>query len=227
MKIAENSPKIEVQLLSQRVYEPIKEKILNLSYKPGERLVEQHLAAEFGISKSPIRDALQRLERENLVYMLPFIGSHVAKISKKEYAEIHQLREALETYCLSGGLSSYTEEDIDQFRKVMESAKKKLAEGDALGAFGEHFFFHFLIIEKFKNISITGIYSCLSDKIKRYINVAQKYIPSRLKLAHEEHMKLLRAIEKKDAALAADELKAHLLKVLNSYLKSDEIENFK
>jgi len=226
MKTAENSPKIEVQLLSERVYELIKEKILNLSYKPGERLVEQNLAVEFGISKSPIRDALQRLERENLVYMIPFIGSHAAKISKREYAEIHQLREALETFCLNGGIGSYTEEDINQFRKVMESAKKKLAEGDAVGAFGDHFHFHFLIIEKFKNTSIISIYSALSDKIKRYINVAQKYIPSRLKLAHEEHIKLLKAIEKKDAGLAVDELKMHLLQVMNSYLKPNDIENF-
>jgi DNA-binding GntR family transcriptional regulator len=194
MNLNPRSQKIEIQLLSNRVYDFIKTGIINLSYKPGEQLIERRLTAELGVSKSPIRDALQRLERENLVYMIPFKGSYVANVSKEQYEEMHQVREALEVYCLSRGLTTYTEEEI---------------------------------IQKFGNKLIENIYSNLSDKIKRYINIAEKHIPSRVKLANEEHRDLLKTIEEKDVTLAVNELKSHLSKVLDAFLNCDAIKDLK
>ena len=221
-----NVENLEVELLSDKVYGIIKRNIIDLSYKPGEQLGEQELAAVMGISKSPIRDALQRLEREKFVDMIPFKGSYVAGVSKQEYKEIHQVREALEIYCLSQDCQSYTEEDINKLRQVMASAKKKLEKGDNSGAYKDHFYFHSLIIQKFGNELIENIYSNLADKIKRYINIAEKYIPSRIRLSNEEHMKVLKAIEKKDTALACNELKFHLSNVFDSFLNSDALRIF-
>lgn len=217
----------DIQLLKHKVYEAIKKSIIDLSLPPGKQLVEQRLAEGLGVSKSPIRDALQRLERENFVHMIPFKGSYVADVSKQQYEEMHQVREALEVYCLSRGLTTYTEEDINLFKQVMDSARKKLEKGHHSGAYSSHFYFHFLIIQKFGNKLIENIYSNLSDKIKRYINIAEKHIPSRVRLANEEHMGLLKTIEEKDVTLAVNELKSHLSKVLDAFLKCEAIKNLK
>jgi DNA-binding GntR family transcriptional regulator len=224
VKNNKNYNKIDIQRLSDKAYEAIKARIINLSLKPGEQLLEQQLAHELGVSKSPIRDAFHRLERERLVYMIPFKGWYVYPVSMEEFREIHQVREALEIYCLRNGLSSFTQEEINEFKKLMGSAKKKLDRGNNSAAYNAHRLFHSLIITKLKNKLIEDIYSNISDKLNRYLSISVKYVPSRVRLANEEHFSLLEAIEKKDVPLSVERLKLHLSNLLEDYLNCDEIK---
>jgi len=216
--------KIEINRLSDKVYSTIKQSIINLSLKPGEQLVEMQLAAELGVSKSPIRDAFQRLEREKLVSMVPYKGWYVQKVSLEEFKQNHELREALEIHCLSKGLGSYTKEDIKEFKQTMELAKKKLDQGNNFAAYKAHHHFHVLIVKKLKNKLLENIYSNISDNLERHLNIGVRYMPSRTRLANEQHFNLLEAIEKKDVSLAVDRLKGHLSMLLEDYLNCDEIK---
>lgn len=78
----------DFQLLKDRAYDAIKKSIIALSFLPNEQLVEQRLARDLGVSKSPIREALHRLEREGLVYTIPFKGGFVAEITEEAIREI-------------------------------------------------------------------------------------------------------------------------------------------
>jgi DNA-binding GntR family transcriptional regulator len=94
----ENEPKAihAFPLLKHRAYEDIKQRIVDPTLRPDEQLIEPRLAEQVGFSRSPIREAVQRLEQEGLVYSLPFKGRFVAEINNKAIRDIFQLREALE-----------------------------------------------------------------------------------------------------------------------------------
>lgn len=214
---------LNFQLLKDRVYESIKERIINLSFSPGEQLFEKELGDSLGVSKSPIRDAFHRLEQEGLVYTIPFRGCFVSKLSIQEFKEIFQLRQALEMFCITESVALYTNEDIKGFRQVTKLAKNSLNEGNKDAAYAGHLDFHKLIITKLGNRSIENIYSNIEDRLKRYLNIAVKYMPNRVVISNEQHFEVLKAIERKDAILAAKELQSHLSTVLDDYLNCDEI----
>ena len=109
---------INIQLLKHQAYEGIKQRIINLTLRPNEQLIEQRLAEQLGISKSPIREAIQRLEREGLVYSLPFRGGYVAEVSEQDICDIFQLREALERFCVRNACLEYRDEEIRKIRKI-------------------------------------------------------------------------------------------------------------
>lgn len=107
----------DIQLLKDRIYQNIKSSIIELHLYPGEQLTEQRLADELGVSKSPIREALQRLEQNGLVHMVPYKGCYVSKLEKEECRELFQTREALELFCIDQKMDSYTEQDIRILRR--------------------------------------------------------------------------------------------------------------
>jgi len=208
-----------IQLLKDRVYDTIKENIINLSFLPGEQLIEQRLAEALGVSKSPIRDAFQRLEQEGLVHSVPYKGCFVADISTRECKELFQIREALEHYCLEYGLDDYTEEDIGEFQRIMDSALTHMDHNDENAALDTHLSFHHLIIKKSNNRFIASTYANMNDKMRRYIEIIVRSDPNRVSHSSEQHRNLLRAIveRKKDRALKL--LRAHLFSILEDYLK--------
>ena len=78
------------------VFETLREAIINQTLKPGERLMEIQLAEEMGVSRTPVREAIRKLELEGLVVMVPRKGAYVAGISMKDIHEVYELRSALE-----------------------------------------------------------------------------------------------------------------------------------
>jgi DNA-binding GntR family transcriptional regulator len=213
----------DVQLLKDRVYSAIKSKIIDLSFKPGEQLIEQRLAEVLGVSKSPIRDAFQRLEAEGLVKTVPYKGCFVATISRQEFKDVFQLREAMELFCIEQSFDSYTDDDIRQFEEIMDRSVQLLTGGDEMSAYHEHLHFHELIVEKLGNELIERIYSNIGDKLSRYLNIVVTYIPNRIPSSNQQHQRLLSAIQKRDKNRAVDELRIHLTDVLQDYLVRQEI----
>jgi DNA-binding GntR family transcriptional regulator len=205
--------------LSDRVYEAIKEKIISLEFQPGAQLVEKQLASELGVSKSPIRDAFQRLEQDGLVYSVPFRGCFVSDLTAEEFKEVFQLREALEIFCLEETLASYTQEEIRELRLANQAAKKELEKGSKARAFKRHLDMHALLVEKLGNHLISNIYSnIINNKLKRYLNMGLS-LKHRVRLSNEEHKTLIEALDRRNLGLASRALKDHLSNILEEYLK--------
>ncbi|MFH2073955.1 MAG: GntR family transcriptional regulator [Pseudomonadota bacterium] len=213
----------DIQLLKDRIYQNIKSSIIELHLYPGEQLTEQRLANELGVSKSPIREALQRLEQNGLVHMVPYKGCYVSKLEKEECRELFQTREALELFCIDQKMDSYTEQDIRDFEALMNIAVDEFNRGNESFAYNTHLSFHRMIIDKMENRLIQSIYSNIQDRMKRYLNYLVKYSPNRVKLSSEQHILLLKAIQRKDREGAMKELKHHLMTVLKDFLTTEEI----
>ena len=116
-------------IISNEVYEAIKGKILRMELKSGEPLVEEDLAREFDVSRTPIRDALKRLEHDGFVTIIPYRGSVVREITEGDIVEIYTIRQALESICVKNAVPIISEANIrqmeDDWNKSMEEFESR------------------------------------------------------------------------------------------------------
>jgi len=216
----------DIQLLKHKVYEAIKKRIIDLSLPPGEQLVEQRLAEGLGVSKSPVREALLRLEREGFVCTLPFKGRFVSGTTEKNIREIFQFREALEGFCFKMACRSFSEEEMQEVREILSETNKALQkEEDVNRSVAGNIQFHVFFCSKTNNTRITLAYSMLRDEVDRYWNIAKRNL-WRIAKSHKEHIWIFEAIEQRDEIEAERRLLKHLRSLLDDFIHSKELQSF-
>ena len=105
--------------LREIVFETLRDAIINQTLEPGERLMEIQLAEEMGVSRTPVREAIRKLELEGLVIMVPRKGAYVAGISVKDIHEVFEVREYLEGLAASLAAKRITPEELDEMEKSL------------------------------------------------------------------------------------------------------------
>jgi len=209
-------------LLKDKVYEIIKKNIIGLSLPPNSQLVEKRLAEEMGVSKSPIREALLRLEREGLVYTIPFKGCFVAKITPQDLQETFQLREALETYCVQQGCEAFSGKEINRLKEILVEGDEALQANDVNRCYSVNTLFHDTLVSNTKNSKIQRTYANLRDHLDRYRNIASRIL-GRVAKSHQEHVLIIQAMEVRDDAQARKQIVDHVRSVLIDILHSEEL----
>ena len=112
------------------VFNTLRQAILRGELKPGERLMEIQLANKLGVSRTPIREALRKLELEGLVNMVPRKGAEVADITEKSLRDVLEVRKALEELSVQLACEKITEEEIEELKRVAERFKDTLNDQD-------------------------------------------------------------------------------------------------
>ena len=207
----------------QRAYTIIKEAILNLELEPGAPLVEAELSEQLGISKTPVRDALQELEREGFVVRVPFTGTYVAEITPKDVTEVFQLRGFLEGIVARQVAGSFTDEELDQLAANLEAAEVALHEGDLALCSDRNRTLHDAIVDKVDNERLHAIIHNLDDHVLRFGALSDR-IGGRLDVSLVEHHRILTALRDQDPVGAEEAMLDHYLSVLQD-LASSEIMN--
>ena len=114
--------------LRELVFDALREAILSGTLKPGDRLMEVQLAEEMGVSRTPVREAIRKLELEGLVVMVPRKGAYVSGLSLKDAADLFEIRQSLEGLAASLAAERITDEEIkmleDSFKQLVEATKK-------------------------------------------------------------------------------------------------------
>ena len=184
--------------LREMVFESLREAIILGRLKPGERLMEIQLAEEMGVSRTPVREAIRKLELEGFVVMVPRKGAYVAGVSVKDIADVFEVRSALEG--LAAGLASerITEEEMEELEKAIlqisgEEDILTVVKGDSL--------FHEIIYKASRNQRLTQIITHLQEQINRF-RLTSLSVPGRLKIAVGEHKKIVEAINSRNVDLA-------------------------
>ncbi len=213
------------QLLKHKAYEDIKQRIIGLTFRPSEQLIEQRLTEQLGFSKSPIREAIQRLEQEGLVYSLPFKGCFVAEINEEDIRDMFQLREALETFCIKAGCAVFSRKEIGEFRRFLGKGEKALNSENLKDCYLCDRQLHEMLIHFSKNAKIIHTYSTLKDHLYRYWNISN-LISGRVAKSHQEHELIVEALERRDPALAEGRISTHLRSVLEDFIHSNEFKLF-
>ena len=200
----------QYRTMQQIVYETIKDGILKGVYAPGQRLITKDLATELGVSRMPVREALQRLDAATgLVTLIPRKGAVVNdSSSEKDLVEIYNLRAILEGMSTRLACPNMTEEHINK----LESINKEIIHLE--GTADEEYFqelnleFHSIIWKMADSPRLIGMLKSLYDASRGYRYISVK-LPGRLDAIVSEHKAIIDALRKKDALLAEKIIKGH------------------
>lgn len=197
------------QPLGEAVYEAIRDAILKNQFKPGERLMETELADEMTVSRTPVREAVRRLEAEGYVEMIPRKGTYVSALSIQNVLDVFEIRAALEALAAFNAALRATPKDIADMKQCME-AEASLWESCDLGKTIEvDMLFHSQLYRASKNNRIEGIVNDLREQTYR-LRSTTLATPGRLKFALDEHRKILAAIEARDPKAARNAAYEHI-----------------
>jgi DNA-binding GntR family transcriptional regulator len=201
------------------VYEELKLAIIDLRLAPGEPLREAALADQLGVSKTPIREALTRLEQDGLVETTSFKGAAATIYSRRDLEEIYELRELLEVAAVRRAAESMRDEDRARLQQVCAESRVLNAADDADRLTGLLTEFDQLLFAQVTNSRITALIDNLRAHLSR-IGRLTTGIPGRIADSIAEHDGILEAITARDADLAEQRLRAHVRSVRDAQLGS-------
>ncbi len=194
----------------EKVYEYLKSTILLGRFNPGKRLAEEHLAKEIGVSRTPVREALHKLELEGLIKPLETRGFIVSRDSKDEVEELFEIREILEGYALRIISEGISEQVIEQLNGLIEKAEDALRRKKIEEVFKWntkfHDMLHGLVTEKRRlHRQMVNV----RKYVLRYRKGTLQY-PDGGKRAIEGHRKILMALRLKDPELCERIMREHI-----------------
>ena len=208
------------------VFNTLRKAILRGELKPGERLMEIQLANKLGVSRTPIREAIRKLELEGLVLMIPRKGAEVAQITEKNMQDVLEVRKALEELSVQLACERITPEQVEEmkmaaedFRKVLKSCvATKIAEADVK--------FHDIIFAATNNQRLITLLNNLREQMYRfrveYLKQKECY-PQLL----EEHDKLIALISGGEVEEACELMGCHIdnqASTVSDVIRRDQVE---
>lgn len=195
--------------LRELVLEAIREAIISGILKPRERLMEIQLAEELGVSRTPIREALRKLELEGFIVMVPRKGAYVADMSFKDIADIFEIRAALEGLAAGLAAERVTDEEMEDMERHLVEKADAIARNDIECLVQVDTRFHESIYRASRNERLWTIINNLREQIQRFRAMSLAY-PGRSKQSLEEHRAIVEAIHARDTALARQVTQEHI-----------------
>jgi len=203
-------PPIDRASTAARVAVALRDRIARGEIEPGGRIVELDVAREFGISRSPVREALLKLAEEGLVEILPYRGAIVVPLQRARLLELIEFRLALERFALERLIERADAPMLAELRLHLAVLRKALREGDRRRAVDEDLAMHRAMVASAGNAMLERTYESSLAQIRLYIDVTSaRYVRSE-ELA-EEHEALLAAVERRDVDGARRLLDAHIM----------------
>ncbi|MCI5869038.1 MAG: GntR family transcriptional regulator [Dorea sp.] len=184
------------------VFNTLRQAILRGELKPGERLMEIQLANKLGVSRTPIREAIRKLELEGLVIMIPRKGAEVADITEKSLRDVLEVRKALEELAVQLACDKITQEEIEELKRAAEEFKKILKSRDITEIAEADVRFHDVIFMATDNQKLIQLLNNLREQMYRfrveYLKNEEVY--PQLIAEHEEIIEHIAKKEKDEAS---------------------------
>ena len=204
--------------LRELVFEALREAILNGQLEPGERLMEIQLAEELGVSRTPVREAIRKLEREGLVLMVPRKGAYVASLSMKDVVEVFEIRGALEGLAAALAAERITNEELENLERQYVKSVEQMEKADVKGMVEVDTGFHQLLYQASRNERLAQIINNLREQSQVFRQTSLSY-PGRMKVALKEHRKIVDAIWARDPETARRLAQEHIENAESSMMK--------
>lgn len=203
--------------LSELAYSTIKEGIISGKFKSGEVLPEVRIAQSLSISRTPLREALNKLHAEGLVDIIPNKGCVIKKLELRDILEITLVREALEGMVARLACEKVSKEEVNEIISWFPPFDKKLEETDYLKACEAGVKLHQFLRGKANNRLLEQQVAFLDMQIKITTKMAAE-IPGRYQEAFNEHKAIVEALLMKDPELAEKKMREHITKIRISLL---------
>ena len=202
-----------VRDLKSKVYEIIKEGIIHRKFLPGTQLKESDLVRKLGVSRTPIREALNQLSKEGIIEIFPRKGAFVKNCTKEEVIEILILREVLEGVAARLATLQMNDGRVKKLETLFKDYRKgsiDYAQADEQ--------FHSEIIQAAGSTRLVGLVSNLTDSLQMLDMRAVSFrFPERIKESLAEHLKIIKAFQARDEALAEKLTREHFQRTRSYY----------
>ena len=209
---AENINRDESLTLAQRAFESIKSDIINGVLAQGAKIVESDLALQYGISRGPLREAINRLEQMKLIVRVPHAGSRVVTLDAQMMADLYQAREALEGMAARLAARLMPQEEIDALFELLDQHEIKINEtgGNAYFQREGNIDFHYRIAAASRN---QWVLQNLNGELYHLIRMGRLrsgQVPQRAQAALDQHRQIASAIAARDEELAEILMRRHI-----------------
>ncbi len=206
--------------LREIVYEELRTLILTGKIKPGTRMMEIELAEDMGVSRTPIREAIRKLEKEGLVVIEPRKGAYASEVSIKDMEDILEVRANLEGLAAYLAAERMSEEEKKELRETGERFRQAVADGDMAEMISNDTKFHHMIVESCRNNHLIHMVEQLQELVLRFRYIYYKDF-KRAEEMIPEHKRILEEIVSGNGANARFEAFNHIDK-LKDMIMHDE-----
>ncbi len=203
--------------LTDRIYQLLRESIIRHELTSGARLIEQEIASNLGVSRTPIRGAITRLAAEGLVDVVPRRGVFVATLSSKDIKDLYELREVLEVLAVRLAIPLLNDEDISGLKEQVEEFKAALHNREYLSCFELDRKLHDRLAELSGNDKLVEVNRLLggSIQVSRWIHCKDR---RRHEISLQDHRMILDALARKHADTADKLIRDHIGRVRRELL---------
>lgn len=206
------------------VFNTLRKAILTGQLKPGERLMEVHLANRLGVSRTPIREAIRKLELEGLVIMIPRRGAEVARITEKSLKDVLEVRRALDALSVELACDRIVEADLERLREACQNFEQVAREADASVIAKADVSLHDIIVEATGNRRLQQLVNNLSEQMYRY-----RFVYIQEESRHDnlvaEHREIYESIVSRDKERASAAAKLHIDNQEKAIVRQIRMEN--
>ncbi|VBB43544.1 putative Uncharacterized HTH-type transcriptional regulator YdhC [uncultured Desulfatiglans sp.] len=183
--------------LRTRAYEAIKDKIIYLNLKPGDKIFESEIAQELGVSRTPVREALLLLENELLVECDPRLGFQVKRLTPTEIEEYFAIRIVFEEFVAPFIIERITREEIEALKRNVEEADESVKGGDLTQIIRRETDFHTILYQAAKSEMFFHIISRIVDKFQ-WLRAIGLSAPGGAEISLGDHRAILEVVEARD-----------------------------
>jgi len=195
--------------VTHRIYEKIRMAILKGEIPAGERLVELDLAAKMNSSRTPVREALQKIASEGLIYSIPRAGYIVGEISETDLEEIFEARTAIEQAAAKQALKYITPEELERIEENIRRSEESIRGGQKDQMIDFDTEFHDILCGAGRNKRLIQFSQTLRDHLLKYRMIALR-IPRMARGATAEHKQIFKALKSKDSKKLEETIHYHL-----------------
>lgn len=195
--------------IKEIVYEGLRKVIISGDIQAGERIVEKEYAEKLNISRTPVREALKRLEMENLVEYLPRVGAVVKRISVEDVLEVYKIRHHLEVLATTSAMDNITKEEIKEIEELLDLTEQKNVEGNVEEVIRLSAEFNVMIYKASGMKKLAGMITRIDEYVQKFRDISISEDKRREK-ALKEHRCILKAIKEKNKEIIDELIKKHL-----------------
>lgn len=214
-------PRINTPKISDSAYEILREKVVSKEFAPGERLDLVSIEQQLGISRTPIKEALARLQQEGLVTIVPRSGTYVTAPTSGEILESFEVRAILETHAIRLAAARVTQADLEALDEIVRNLGRLAAVEDRESIYPRYLDLDHDLHQRIVNLSGNSRLQQAHKRENLHAQMARiryRSAERELEIAQTEHERIMAALWARDGEAAAEEMDAHLKRAARSLL---------
>jgi DNA-binding GntR family transcriptional regulator len=211
-------PRIENHSLRDRVLDAIEQALISGALKPEDRVVEAEIAREAGISRGPVREAIQQLVGEGILVSVPHRGTFVARWTERDVAETYSMRALLESYAAALAMSRMTPDEAAEMQAIVDEMFQRAKEGLSSAVFDLDLRFHHRLYELSRHEMLGRMLGDLRRRISMLVNIDASTTKDLIEYA-QNHRMLLQALHTGDRDHVERAFREHIISVGNDLIQ--------